>query len=171
MSSLRTLILTAIVLTTALITPSALGGAWENYTWDGDKDQYWDTENSGTNWDHEGNNDPIPTFNDNVFFDGPAPHTTIELNGNRSVLSVNFSGSVDYTLEESTFLDTLKLVDGIITASGGGTHTISAEIKLEADGVWDIDGVNTWLRVTDIVHSSSGNEFSLTKTGAGTSQI
>ena len=128
MKSLKTLILTVIVLTAALLTSPALG---RDFSWDGNFDELWD-RNSGppnrrTNWDPQGMSGPIPNADDNVFFGNiAAERFTVDLDGDHTVLSATFSGSDDYTLIGSVSTDTLTLVTGDITASGAATHEISA---------------------------------------------
>ena len=150
----------------ALVTPPARA---TNFTWDGNFSNLWDRDSSShrTNWDPQGMNNPIPNANDNVFFHGDKPYrTSIDLNGNRRVPSAEFWGGYDYTLGPST--DTLTLVDGDITASGGATHEIAAITKLEVDGVWDISGANTEFWVTGLL---AGRAYRLKKTGTGTLEL
>ncbi len=141
-----TTLLAAVIL--ALVTPPARA---TNFTWDGNFSNVWDRESSShrTNWDPQGMNNPIPNANDNVFFHGVTPNRTIDLNGNRSVLSVHFSGSTNYTLDFSLSTDTLSLVTGDINASGGASFSIASKIVMEANGDWAINNPEFW--VTGVV--------------------
>ncbi len=136
LSFMVTCVLAAAIL--ALVTSPARS---TDFTWDGELSRYWGDEEMAlpkgftTNWDHEGQNNPIP--NDNVFFSGPSPNTNINLNEDRRVLSVNFSGGTKYWLLGP---EKLTLVDGDITASGTAPFEILwCEVALESNGDWHID--------------------------------
>ncbi len=132
-----TCVLAAAIL--ALVTSPARGDAWEDFTWDGQLDQYWDTTSGDTtNWSPDGMANPVPDADDNVFFNGAAPYTTVELHGSHRVLSANFDGNTDYTLAEALSSDRLRLVTGDITTYGTATHEIASRIVLEDDGDWAI---------------------------------
>ena len=75
-----TCVLAAAIL--ALATPPARA---ENFTWDGEFDDYWDTISASdlTNWWPDGMNNPVP--DDDVFFKDAAPFTEVQLNGSRRV--------------------------------------------------------------------------------------
>ena len=163
MKPLRTLILIVIILTTALLTPPARG---RDFSWDGHFSTIWDRQSSSdrTNWDPQQINNPIPDSNDNVFFGDIAADTyTVDLNGSRTVLSATFSGSNNYALIGSVNTDKLTLSTGVLTAGGGGTHTISSQVGLGADGLWTLWG--TQLEVSGRISASA---YRLNTTGAGT---
>ena len=165
-AALRAVALIAVAILALATTPARA----RDFTWDGNFNNLWDRNSGGrTNWDPQQINNPIPDSNDNVFFHGDTPNRTIDLNGNRSVLSAEFWGDRNYTLMPST--DKLTLVDGIINASGGASHGIVADVVLEADGVWDISGSNTRFWVAGGLSSSSGNAYGLRKTGDGTLEL
>ena len=153
-----TCVLIAAIL--ALVTPPALA---TDFSWDGNFNSLWDRTSATdrTNWDPQGMSSPIPNWNDNVFFgDISADRFTVDLNGNRTVLSATFSGSDDYTLIGSG--DRLKLSTGNLTASGLATHAITCQVELGADGVWAINNPEF------VVSGDVIGAFALTKTGVGT---
>ena len=149
----------------ALVTPQAQA---RDFSWDGNFSTIWDRQSSSdrTNWDPQRINNPIPDSNDNVFFgDIAADRFTVNLNGNRTVLSATFSGSNGYTLTESTDTDKLTLATGAITAGGGATHTITSQVGLGADGLWTLYDASTRLEVSGRISASA---YRLNKQGAGT---
>lgn len=150
MRTLKTLPLTVIVLMAALTAQPALAS---DFTWDGEIDQYWDaTDGNTTNWSPDGMANPVPDADDNVFFNGAAPYTTVELHGSHRVLSANFDGNTDYTLTEALSGDRLRLVTGDITTYGTATHEIAAKIVLEDDGDWAIN-TPSWSAAPSAVRS------------------
>ena len=160
-------IIAAILTSGALTVPPARA---TDFSWDGNFSELWDRETNGrTNWDPQQINNPIPGSNDNVFFgDIPAERFTVQLNGNRTVNSINFSGNVDYTLIETNIADTLTLASGALTASGDATFGIDTNVTLQADAIWDVADAATWVYVTGVIR---GNAYRLHKTGAGTLKL
>ncbi len=140
-----------------LILCSPLHGA--DLDWEADTgDARWDEQAApaggdvNTNWE----NDVLPAATDSVTFDASGQNElTVDLNGDRTVLSLTFNYSQSYTLEDST----LTLDDGDITVSDGD-HIINSNVILSDDtsewALFDI-GTNDSLTINGIW--SGGNFF------------
>lgn len=92
----------AALIAVAIFALSTAPARATDFTWDGEYSNLWDTISGAdlTNWSPDGMANPVPDADDNVFFNGAAPFT-VELNGSRTVLSVNFDGDTSYALTES----------------------------------------------------------------------
>ena len=142
----------------------------DDFIWDGQFDGNWDTSVLGnpgppasfiTNWTPDDIPTGVPELPDDddvVVFLNANPFPIINLNGNRNVQRVVFSGALDYTLTG----DTLTLVTGDITSTGIANHHITSDIDLSASAEWDIDGTSS-LTVSAVV--SGTNLFSVSGTG------
>lgn len=154
-----------------VLLPFSLARATD-YVWDGQVDDLWDGVSGGffTNWTLNGA--LMPGSADTVTFGGGPSTlmTTINLNGGRTVLSAtfadfSFSQPANFQLNANISTDSLTLVDGNITATGTGTHRLSADVDLGSSGTWSID--NPLFQV-DRLLTSAGR---LTKTGTGTLEL
>ncbi len=151
----------------------------DDFTWGSDGTDFtWDFVNG--NWTLGGAPTPlVPDADDNVFFDtdalGVGVSPEADLNGNREVLAANFLGDSAFTLGGGIG-DTLSLGTGNLTAELGADlnpHTISSDVLLLNDGVWDIGAAasgGTTLHVTGSIRDDQ-NGFGLTKTGDGALQV
>ncbi|MEM6854654.1 MAG: hypothetical protein AAF593_09620, partial [Planctomycetota bacterium] len=106
-------------------TPMAFGLPFE---WDGSlSSDNWNASSSfpnplDTNWDLPTG---TPGSEDTVSFGQDAADFIVDLNGNRVVRSVSFSGTNGYTLNNNT----LTLLTGDISVgSGSVTHTINSNV-------------------------------------------
>ncbi|MEM6258404.1 MAG: autotransporter-associated beta strand repeat-containing protein [Planctomycetota bacterium] len=143
-------------------TPMAFGLPFE---WDGSlSSDNWNASSSfpnplDTNWDL-----PIgtPGSEDTVSFGQDAADFIVDLNGNRVVRSVSFSGTNGYTLNNNT----LTLLTGDISVgSGSVTHTINSNVVNVGFTDWSV-GNNATLEVSGVV---SG--FGIVKNGNGTLRL
>jgi|GEM_PF-6950520 len=124
------------------------------FQWSGTTDDDW---GNSSNWIFGAG---VPGAGDDVLFSTSSANTTIDLNGDRSVLSASFANFTPYTLDAGGSF-TLTLVSGDLIASGTETHTINSDVVLGADGDWDIN--NPLFEASRVI---TGNK--LTKTGIGT---
>ncbi len=112
----------------ARLTGPAISGTWSNMAGD-------DLWTSGANW-----TGGTPTSaGDSATFGTSIPGpTTISLNGNQTVGTMNFSDGTSYTIAQGTGGGTLTLSNGTGTAvinDEFGNHTISAPVSVAAGGV------------------------------------
>ena len=147
----------ALVCANLLMVAFAALAHAKSFSWSGNTDDDWGTPSNWFTLPMGG----VPGVGDIAVFVNPSPNTTIELNGDRSIVSAGFDGGTDYTLKFSVSTDTLTLVTGDITAIGTATHTINSEVVLGANGDWDIN--NPLFRV---LRNISG-AFDLNKSGTG----
>ncbi len=110
-------------------------------------------------WGQDGNWTPpgIPGSGTSVTFDDTASQLTVDLNGNRTVDTVQFDAG-GYTLNN----DTLSLESGDMASLGTGIVTVNSNVQLLADGEWNVaSGSNL------VINGSLSGDFSLTKIGSG----
>ncbi len=106
------------------------------FTWAGVIDDGW---NTNMNWSPSG----LPGSDDVISFLNPTFNPVVRLNGNRSVLWIDFGGPADYELRPDVSTDTLTLIDGDIVSNGLATFEISSDLVMADTGEWDIDGSST----------------------------
>jgi autotransporter-associated beta strand protein len=113
------------------------------------------------NWDYSG----VPDDMNRVLFTntGIDDGYTVDLGGDRTVNSLSFDTTRNFTIGGSS--GTLTLTSGGLTrtASSSGTQTIARPVALGANGVFDIAGSGL-IEISGVI---SGN-YSLEKRGAGT---
>ena len=100
-----------------------------------------------------------PGPGDDILFDFAGNTAIVNLNGNRTVSSVNFEGPNGFTLNNNFLL----LESGVLSATGGATHTFNSELTIPLNGALNIEGATTVLLNGDLT-----SNFTLTKSGAGT---
>ncbi len=156
------------------------------FVWDGSTGSpNWDAADGGSsgtdfNW-QVGSGGGIPDADDTLLFDDTATSSRrrINLNGDRSVLSITFDSStvmanpsndpslnnLNYLidLDASSGANTLSLVNGDITVLDGNAR-INSDITLLAQGDWSVASGSTLTLAGEL---SAGTQ-TLIKTGAGT---
>ena len=109
--------------------------------WDGDTDSnLWDTSDGSTGGGTETNWNPdvVADADDDVTFGSASSDTTIDLNGNREVVSVTFNRGSGYTLGTIIGGETLTLGSGDLIVENGH-HFINSHLQLNGAGHFNID--------------------------------
>ncbi|MEM1026838.1 MAG: autotransporter-associated beta strand repeat-containing protein [Planctomycetota bacterium] len=166
--------------TAALVAALAVPASALELTWDGSTGSPdWNAADgipgggSDSNW-QGGNGGVIPDANDSVVFSDVANafRRTINLNGDRSVLSATFDSatlangetSLNYVLDTTPSVNRLTLVNGDLTVLDGNA-LINSDVGLGSSGTWDIANSST-VTLEGLLFGSASN--SLTKAGEGT---
>lgn len=143
-----------------------------NFTWDGELSNSWgESRTVGniffprvvSNWEPDGYLTlQLPTSSDRVIFgEFTTGNRTINLNGNRTVDSVEFKNAQNFNLTNGT----LFLASGGLTSTSTSTQTLDADVTLQSSGSWDISEAP--VVVNGRIYSSN----SLTKRGGGNRSI
>jgi len=155
----------AVTLATVLLAGTSHA---TDFTWDGYMTSSWGySRNVGSvfvpqinsNWEPDGTSSlQLPTSADPVIFgEYTTSHRTVNLNGTRSVYSLEFKGTQDFNLTNGT----LNLSSGNLSSPSTFAQTLDADITLQNSGTWDV----SWAPV--IVNGRIIGNANLTKTGVG----
>lgn len=130
-------------------------------TWTGTASSGWDDFSDGKfNW----NPNSLPTATSAVAFAGPVAFNTVNLEADRTVHSLQFSGASAYAINQNQ----LTISSGDVTQTGTATHTIGSDVRLGGPAAWNINGGT--LKVTgDLDDNALG--FGLAKSGVGTLEL
>lgn len=166
LSFLQRTVVVLLAATLALVSPVQA----VNFEWDGEaNNDTWDAlevvigDDDITNWvGIAGLN--FPNADDTVLFGGEASNNdlTVDLNGNRNVISVTFDRAQSYLLDTTVGTNRLSLSSGDITVLDG-SHTINSNIRLLDIGDFDISASDTLT-----VNGGIEGAFRFDKEGPGT---
>ena len=141
----------------AFVVVAAISVQGATRTWDGGGgNALWDTV---LNWD----NNALPVNGDTVVFGtGFGSGTTIDLNGNRTIATLNINTITGFSITNSTLTISAGDITRTDVAGTEANQTISSAIALGADGNWNIAGSGDFT-ASGVISGAR----KLTKSGAG----
>lgn len=137
----------------------ALSTFGASHTWDGGgSDEFWKTPE---NW----SSDTVPGSSDGVTFGSSfTSGLTVRLDSNLTIDNITIDTSAGLVISDNR----LGIASGTLsrTGSSSGDQTISADIRLGADALWDVAGSGS-LTVSGVI-SDGAATYGLQKAGSGT---